>query len=74
MRPLRPRSKEPAFLTICWEAHRAEKGTVQATLCLAHRRQIALEHPEVWGCGQLGDSCDLCEGRKPRRADGEGMA
>jgi len=67
MRPLRPQSKEPAFLTICWGLPRAEKGTMQATLCLANRRQIAGEYPEVWGCGQLGDSCDLCEGHTPRR-------
>ena len=73
MIPLRSPSKEPTFLTICWAVHGPGKGTMRATLCLAHRRQVALEHPEAWGCGQLGDSCDLCEGRTPRRVGGEEM-
>jgi len=47
-----------------------KKETVQARRCVGHRIRIALEHPEAWGCGQLGDSCDLYEGREPRSVDG----
>ena len=67
-----PQEKEPAFLTIYWQTGNLKKETVQATLCLAHRRQVALEHPKARGCGKLGDSCDLCEGREPRAMDGLG--
>jgi len=62
--------KEPTFLTIRWELPHREEGrvvVVQAVLCLAHRREIALKYPSAQGCKQLGDSCDLCEVRQPRR-------
>jgi hypothetical protein len=62
--------REPIFLTICWELPHREEGRVvivQAVLCLAHRREIALKYSSARGCGQFGDSCDLCEARQPRR-------
>jgi len=61
---------EPIFLTIRWQLVKQEDGTVvavQARLCLPHRKKIALKYPSAQGCGQPGDSCDLCEGRRPRR-------
>jgi hypothetical protein len=60
----------PTFLTIRWELAHREEGQVvivEAVLCLAHRREIALRYPSARGCRQFGDSCDLCEVRQPRR-------
>jgi hypothetical protein len=34
---------------------------VQAALCRAHRNEVALKYPSARGCGQFGDSCNLCE-------------
>jgi hypothetical protein len=62
--------REPIFLTIRWELPHREEGRVvivQAVLCLAHRREIALKYSSARGCRQFGDSCDLCEARQPRR-------
>ena len=57
----------PQFLRICWETANEEGGrVVEATLCRDHRRAIALEYPNARGSGELGDSCDACEGREPR--------
>jgi len=59
----------PVFLTIRWQLAYPEQGTnalMEATLCLAHRREVALEYPSARGCGQFGNSCDFCEGRGPR--------
>jgi hypothetical protein len=59
---------QPQFVTISWE-ETEEKGslTMQASLCLRHRKEMALKHPSARGSGRLGDGCDLCEGRRPRR-------
>ncbi|HMC08548.1 MAG TPA: hypothetical protein VKL22_04435 [Actinomycetota bacterium] len=72
MRRLQAPQAEPTFLTILWELaerDKRDKGgvVVQARLCLAHRKEIALKFPSARGCGQPGDSCDLCEGRSPQR-------
>lgn len=61
----------PTFLNVRWEVEEGERSrvvTVEATLCRAHRNQIWLEQPGARGCGRLGQSCDFCEGRGPRRA------
>ncbi|MGH2732623.1 MAG: hypothetical protein ACRDJF_05285 [Actinomycetota bacterium] len=63
---------EPTFLAVRWEVEAArpeQAGIVvfEATLCHAHRRQIWDQYPNTWGCGRLGDSCDLCEARTPHR-------
>lgn len=61
---------EPVYLRIRWEARREAGGgtvTLEATLCKRHREQIARQHPSARGWGKLGESCDLCEGRKPMR-------
>jgi hypothetical protein len=62
--------RESTFLTISWEVHDEEGGivSVQATLCRQHRREIASRYPTARGCGQVGDSCDACEGRLGRRS------
>jgi hypothetical protein len=58
----------PQFLRICWETTDEEGGkVVEATLCRDHRAEVARTSPNAWGSGKLGDSCDACEGRKPRR-------
>jgi hypothetical protein len=58
----------PQFLRICWEIANEEGGeVVEATLCRDHRRDIAGTYPNARGFGQLGDSCDACEGRQPKR-------
>ena len=56
---------QPQFVAIAWE-EAGEGGTsvtVRAVLCLRHRREIGLQHPTARGCGELGEACDLCEGR-----------
>src|SRR2546423_13004813 len=53
----------PVFLTIRWELPDRKKGSaevMEATLCLAHRQEVALRYPSAWGCGQFGNSCDFC--------------
>ncbi|MEA2566038.1 MAG: hypothetical protein QOD49_1215 [Actinomycetota bacterium] len=61
----------PQFLRICWEIANEEGGrVVEATLCRDHRREIARKYPDARGSGQLGDSCDACAGRQPRRIAG----
>jgi hypothetical protein len=67
--PLRLPERGSTFLTICWEQVRDEKGgvvPVRATLCRQHRREIASVYPTARGSGQVGDSCDACEGRLGR--------
>jgi hypothetical protein len=59
---------QPQFLRIQWEDI-PEPGapvTLTATLCLRHRGEIALAYASARGSGELGDACDLCEGRTPR--------
>ena len=61
---------QPQFVAIAWE-DAGEEGTpvtVRAVLCLRHRREIGLQHPTARGCGQFGETCDLCEGRGPGTA------
>jgi hypothetical protein len=62
------RKPQPHFLAIRWDAT-AEDGTpvtLQATLCKAHRQVIALTSSSAQGVRrQFGESCDLCDGRKP---------
>jgi len=60
----------PQFLGIEWEVadeEEAEAVTFAARLCRRHREEIAQRYPGARGRGQLGESCDLCEGREPRR-------
>ena len=63
--------KEPAYLRIWWEVP-SEDGdgmvSLEANLCHPCRREMADKHPNARGCGEQGHSCDLCEGRQPRRA------
>ncbi|MEA2567952.1 MAG: hypothetical protein QOD49_3129 [Actinomycetota bacterium] len=71
-------SRQPQFLRIKWEASNEDTGeavTFEASLCLPHRREIALNN-SARAAGQFGDSCDLCRGRQPtmvgeRRLSGE---
>jgi hypothetical protein len=60
--------RESTFLTISWEIHDEAGGivSVRGTLCRHHRREIASRFPTARGCGQVGDSCDACEGRLGR--------
>ncbi len=63
--------KEPTFVKISWETAHPGTGhvvTFEATLCRLHRQELDSWHPAARGSRQLGDSCDLCEGRRPRRA------
>ncbi|MGH2770418.1 MAG: hypothetical protein ACRDJF_07860 [Actinomycetota bacterium] len=63
--------REPIFLRIQWQAQQGEQGgsvSLEATLCRAHREEIFLSDPNARGCGRLGSSCDLCEGRRPAGA------
>jgi hypothetical protein len=62
--------RQPVFLRIQWGV-RGDQGQpviFEATLCKRHRDQIWLQNPTARGHGQLGDACDLCEGRNPTRA------
>ena len=57
---MNPLKREPIFLTIRWELPHREEGSVvsvEAVLCLAHRREIALKYPSARGSRQFGDSC-----------------
>ena len=69
----KPMKPQPQFLTICWDVA-ADDGaavTLQATL-LAHRQVIALKSTSARGVRrQLGESCDLCEGREPTTLEGQ---
>jgi hypothetical protein len=65
----RTAGKQPQFLRIRWEATNEgtdEAVTLEASLCLAHRREIAL-NSSARAAGQFGESCDLCAGRQPSR-------
>jgi hypothetical protein len=65
----RPPSRHPQFLRIRWEATNEDTGdvvTLEATLCLPHRREIAL-NSSARSVGRAGDACDLCDGRPPSR-------
>jgi len=58
----------PQFLRIFWEiANEEGGGVVEAILCRDHRREVARQYPNARGSGQLGDACDACEGRQPKR-------
>jgi hypothetical protein len=66
---LKLREVRPQFLLIWWEVTDEETGETvafEAVLCLEHRQEIASQHPGARGCGQHAESCDLCEGRRPR--------
>jgi hypothetical protein len=59
----------PQFLRIRWETTDEDTDgavTLEATLCLAHRREIAL-NSSARAAGQFGESCDVCDGRQPNR-------
>ncbi len=61
--------KEPAYLLMRWEAAQPGEGdlvTFEAALCRAHREEL-FSNPTARGCGKLGSSCALCEGREPVR-------
>lgn len=61
--------REPTYLRIRWESDAAceEQAavTLEAVLCLRHRQEIALRYPSARGCGKVGESCELCDGRVP---------
>jgi len=57
---------QPQFLRIRWEDTREQGPTLTAILCLRHRQEIALAYASARGSGEIGDTCDLCEGRSPR--------
>lgn len=61
---------EQTFLLVRWQAAQpdAEPAGFEATLCRHHREAVWLQHSNLTGCGQFGDSCDLCEGRTLMRA------
>ena len=62
------------FLTIRWEGTAADGTavTLQATLCKAHRQVIALKSTSARGVRrQLGESCDMCDGRAPTSLEGD---
>ena len=62
------------FLTIRWEGTAADGTavTLQATLCRPHRQVIALRSTNARGVRrQLGESCDLCNGRDPSTLGGD---
>lgn len=61
--------RHPQFLRIRWEVTNEETGdvvTLEANLCLRHRREIAL-NSTARPVGRAGDACDLCDGRQPNR-------
>ena len=66
MTDLKQVKPQPQFLAVSWEETGSEGtvATMRAVLCLRHRKEIALEHPSARGCGQPGQACDMCEGRK----------
>ena len=57
------------FLLVRWQAAQPDKEPAgyEAMLCRHHREAVWLRHSIVTGCGQFGDSCDLCEDRPPMR-------
>ena len=57
---------QPQFLRIQWESTPEQGVTLTAILCLRHRQEIALAYASARGSGEVGDTCDLCEGRSPR--------
>jgi hypothetical protein len=61
---------EQTFLLVRWQAAQPdeEPESFKATLCRHHREAVWLRHSNLTGCGQFGDSCDLCEGRTLKRA------
>jgi hypothetical protein len=62
-------SSQPQFLRIRWEVSNEDTGeavTLEASLCLTRRREIAL-NDSARAAGQFGDSCDRCRGRQPTR-------
>ena len=61
-----PADLELTFLSIQWER---EEGRVEAILCKLHRQKIAEDFPSARGSGELGFSCDFCEGRGPKRVE-----
>jgi hypothetical protein len=66
--PGRGSATDPVYLAISWEEVQEGGGvrTVEAHLCRKHRGHVSLKYPSARGCGRLGNSCDLCEGRQPR--------
>lgn len=58
---------EPVFLRVRWEARwpGGRIATLEATLCRSHRDDIWNLSSNVRGLGELGYSCDFCEGRRP---------
>src|SRR5437879_10162117 len=62
---------QPQFLRIRWEVT-SDQGaaiTLEAILCLRHRQEIALAFASARGARELGEACDLCEGRRsPHRS------
>lgn len=68
---MRALERQPQFLGILWDA--TEEETLEAMLCLQHRLEIAAKYAEVRGHGQMGESCDLCDGREPRKVSGGAM-
>ena len=66
---MRPSEPEPQFVRIRWdEVVEAEDRVVsrEAFLCKTHRKEVALRFPSARGCGQLGEACEFCGGRRPR--------
>ena len=65
---MRAREVPPQFLQISWEVTDPEGKPlgIEAMLCLRHRQEMAAQFPSVRGTGQRGESCDLCDGRRPR--------
>jgi hypothetical protein len=59
---------QPQFLRIQWEdiPEQGAAVTLTAMLCLQHRAEIALAYASARGSREVGDACDLCEGRTPR--------
>lgn len=63
------REARPQFLLIWWgvtDRETRETVAFEAMLCFKHRQEIASQHAGARGCGQRGESCDLCDGRRPR--------
>jgi hypothetical protein len=61
---------QPQFLQVRWETYNKEAGEaigLEAFLCFRHRQEIARQFQSAQGSGQLGEACDLCESRQPRR-------
>jgi len=67
---LKPIQAQPQFLRVRWGICNEEGGediALEAFLCFRHRQEIALQYQSARGSGELGESCDLCESRQPRR-------